>query len=195
MNSMLHRNPAVAGQFYPGEPERLRDAVKDYLDRSNVTAAPEQVVAIVSPHAGYIYSGPTAGFAFARVRGKKPRRVLLLGSSHRYHIPTAAVFARGSFVTPLGEFPVDESFAEEAADELGLTTVEPHLYEHALEVQLPFLAVAVGEVPIVPILFGSPSSERHARAGEWLARRGHPDDQVIASTDLSHYQPEDTANR
>lgn len=194
MNSLLHRKPAVAGQFYPGEPERLKQTVLEYLDRSNVEAAPERVSAIVSPHAGYIYSGPTAGHAFARVRGKTPRRVILLGCSHRYHIPTAAVYARGGFDTPLGEFPVDEAFAEEVADEVGLTTVEPHLFEHALEVQLPFLAVAVGEVPIVPILFGSQPSEWHAHTGQWLSKHGHVDDLVIASTDLSHYHPEDKAN-
>jgi AmmeMemoRadiSam system protein B len=194
MNSMLHRKPAVAGQFYPCEPEHLRESVQQYIDRSEVQAAPERVVAIVSPHAGYIYSGPTAGYAYARVRGKKPRRVILLGCSHRYHIATAAVYARGSFETPLLTFPVDEPFAEAVAEEIGLTTVEPHLFEHALEVQLPFLAEAVGEVPIVPILFGSAPNEWHAHAGKLLADMGDPDDLVIASTDLSHYHPDSRAH-
>ena len=194
MNSMLHRKPAVAGQFYPDEPQLLKETVLEYLDRAQVEAAPERIEAIVSPHAGYVYSGPTAGFAFARVRGKKPRRVILLGCSHRYHIPTAAVYAHGSFDTPLGEFPVDEAFAEEVADEVGITTVEPHLFEHALEVQLPFLAMAVGEVPIVPILFSSSAGEWHAHVGQWLSQRSDASDLVIASTDLSHYHPESRAN-
>ena len=194
MNSTLQRKPAVAGQFYPCEPDHLRDAVQQYMERSQVEPAPGRVAALISPHAGYVYSGPTAGFAFARVRGKKPRRVILLGCSHSYHIPTASVYARGAFETPLAVFPVDEPFAENVADEFGLTSTEPHLVEHSLEVQLPFLAVAVGEVPIVPVLFGAPASEWHARVGERLAELASEDDLLVASTDLSHYHPEARAS-
>ena len=73
MNPATIRKPAVAGMFYPQEPARLRDTVRQYIEESHVEPAPDQVVAIVVPHAGYIYSGPTAGFAYARIRGKRPR--------------------------------------------------------------------------------------------------------------------------
>ena len=169
MEGTVARKPAVAGQFYPGDADRLREMVRRFIADSSVRPAPEETVAIVSPHAGYVYSGATAGYAYARVKGKRPKRVLLLGSSHRYHIATAAVFPRGAFETPTGVFPIDEALAGRIASELGFEAVEPHLYEHSLEVQLPFLAEAIGPTPIVPVLFGAPAGEAHARAGEQLA--------------------------
>ncbi|NUM54019.1 MAG: AmmeMemoRadiSam system protein B [Candidatus Hydrogenedentes bacterium] len=194
MPTTMIRRPAVAGQFYPGEPDDLRDTVDSYLDAADVDPAPERVVTIVSPHAGYIYSGPTAGHAFARVRGKKPRRVVLIGCSHRYAIDSASVFASGEFMTPIGAFPVDEAFARALAGTIDSVSIEPHLPEHSLEVQLPFLARAIGLVPIVPVLFGSQAGPWHANAGEAIARMLDPDDLVVASTDLSHYLNEASAN-
>ena len=188
------RRPAVAGQFYPDDPYTLEKTVDSFLDTAQVQPAPGRVVTIVSPHAGYIYSGPTAGHAFARVRGKHPKRVVLLGCSHRYAIDTASVFTVGEFDTPLGPFPIDETFAKALAAALESVSVEPHLMEHSLEVQLPFLARAVGFVPIVPVLFGSPAGHWHARIGGVLARMLDDGDLVVTSTDLSHYLNESSAN-
>lgn len=195
MDSQVYREPAVAGQFYPREPERLRSVVREYMEASKVEAAPEQVEAIVVPHAGYMYSGPTAGFAYARICGKKPARVVLLGASHFELIPTASVVTRGAFVTPLGAFPIDEPFAEDLAKMTQSGPVGPHDPEHSLEVQLPFLAEAAGIVPIVPVLFGGASPEWHASVGETLAEIMGDSDLVIASTDLSHRLNEEEANR
>lgn len=192
---MAARKPAVAGQFYPGDPRELRDSVAGYIADSHVVPAPERVVAVMSPHAGYIYSGPCAGFAFARVRGMKPKRVLLLGGSHRYAIKHASVYGKGGFDTPLGNFPVDEEFAAVAAKALYSQSDAPHLLEHSLEVQLPFLHVALGTVPIVPILFGAHPEAWHEEAGKQLAAMADDSDLLIASTDLSHYLSEEEANR
>ena len=194
MPSTSCRRPAVAGQFYPGEPDELRETVDTYLDASGVQSASERVVTVISPHAGYIYSGPTAGYAYARVRGKKPKRVVLLGCSHRYAIDTASVYAEGAFATPIGTFPIDGPFARELAAVTQSVSDIPHAPEHALEVQLPFLARAVGLVPIVPVLFGASASAWHAKMGEEIARMLDPGDFVIASTDLSHYLSEQEAN-
>jgi len=188
------RRPAVAGQFYPSGPDELRETVDAYLDASGVESAADRVVTIVSPHAGYIYSGPTAGYAFARVRGKAPKRVVLLGCSHRYAIDTASVFTQGEFATPIGAFPIDELFARDFAALTDSVSIEPHLAEHALEVQLPFLARAIGLVPIVPVLFGSPAGAWHAKMGAALATMLDDTDLVVASTDLSHYLGEADAN-
>lgn len=188
------RRPAVAGQFYPGEADELRETVDAYIAASGIDSAAERVVTIVSPHAGYVYSGPTAGYAFARVRGKRPTRVVLLGCSHRYAIERASVFTQGEFATPIGAFPIDAAFARELATLTGSHSVEPHLPEHALEVQLPFLARAIGLVPIVPVLFGSPAGAWHAKLGEALAGMLDAEDLVVASTDLSHYLSEPAAN-
>ena len=192
---MATRQPAVAGQFYPAQPQELRTTVARYIQDAGVEPGPERVAAIVAPHAGYIYSGPTAGFAFARIRGKKPQRVILAGGSHRHPITTAAVYPDGAFETPLGPFPIDKDFAVIAAREFESQSGEPHLLEHSLEVQLPFLYEALGIVPIVPILFGGRPSAWHIEAGQRLAGFLDESDLVIASTDLSHYQREERANQ
>lgn len=195
MGQSTTRRPAVAGRFYPDHPVELRETVEKCIGVAGVDAAPERVAAIVAPHAGYVYSGATAGYAYARVRGKKPNRVILLGCSHRFALDTASVFTRGAFETPLGTFPIDEDFADKVAEETGAETTEPHLMEHALEVQLPFLYVALGEVPIVPVLFGSPPARWHAQMGEKIAGLAEEDDLLVASTDLSHYLSEHEAHR
>ena len=194
MKGSTVRKAAVAGQFYPAAPEALRRVTQQYIEESGVDPAPESVAAIVSPHAGYVYSGPTAGHAFARIQGKQPGRVVLLGCSHRFYIDTASVYTSGAFETPLGSFPIDEPFAAQLARETNSESVEPHQLEHSLEVQLPFLAHAVGIVPIVPVLFGGPIRKWHADIGRRLAEMIDPGDLVIVSTDLSHYMSEPEAN-
>ncbi|NIA13099.1 MAG: AmmeMemoRadiSam system protein B [Nitrospiraceae bacterium] len=190
---MKARQPAVAHRFYSGDPDTLRRDVEQYMDQADVEPAPDVVAAVVAPHAGFVYSGPTAGFAYGRVRGGAPGRVIVLGASHRYAVESASVYDSGAFDTPLGSFPIDEPFAQELAKATGSATVAPHETEHSIEVQLPFLAVAVGNVPIVPVLFGSPARRWHAEVGRNLAEMVDEGDLVVASTDLSHYLPQEGA--
>ena len=195
MGQSTVRMPAVAGRFYPSDPVELRDKVEQYIAVAGVKPAPERTSAIIAPHAGYLYSGPTAGFAYARIRGTCPRRAILLGCSHRYPLDTASVYTQGGFSTPLGTFPIDEAFAEQVAGLMDSTTTEPHQLEHALEVQLPFLHAIAGEVPIVPVLFGSAPNRWHAEMGQRLAAMVDDGDLLIVSTDLSHYLTEELAHR
>lgn len=181
------RTPAVAGQFYPRSPRDLREVVKDYIASADLEPTPEAVVTVLVPHAGYVYSGPTAGFAYRRMQGKTPGRVVLLGCSHHYRFETASIYDSGTFETPLGDFTVDQPFATALADKVDSYSCEPHMPEHSLEVQLPFLAASVGRVPIVPVLFGSLPNEWHAEVGRILAEMLEPGDLVVISTDLSHY--------
>jgi len=190
----MTRQAVVAGQFYPEDPRVLRADVEGYIEASKVEAAPEEVCAVIAPHAGYIYSGPTAGFAYARVKGKQPKRVILLGRSHRHFFEGASVYDRGAFETPLGTLAIDEAFATALATEVQSESAQAHLQEHSIEVQIPFVQVALGAIPIVPILFGAEPGPGHLRFGETLAKRLDPSDLIIASTDLSHYQPEARAN-
>ena len=192
---MATRRPVVAGQFYPRNAQELRDSVQQYLSDADVEPAPEFVVSVVVPHAGYIFSACTAGYAYARVRGKKPKRLIVMGCSHRHPIRTASVWDKGAFDTPLGSFPIDEAFARELAEQWESKSAEPHLPEHSIEVQLPFLEVAVGLVPIVPVLFDSQATQWHAEAGAKLAAMVDETDLVVASTDLSHYLCEEDAHQ
>jgi AmmeMemoRadiSam system protein B len=189
------RKPAVAGQFYPGSAQEIEKLVNRYLDEAGEAPDAQKVGVLISPHAGYAYSGRTAGYAFSRIRGAKPNRVILLGCSHRYEIATASVFDSGAFETPLGVFPVDEKFASVLTREFKSETSLPHRNEHCLEVMLPFLWITVGNVPIVPVLFGSPPEKWHENAGRILASLVDEDDLVIASTDLSHFLPDSEAHQ
>ncbi|MFP4192369.1 MAG: AmmeMemoRadiSam system protein B [Candidatus Hydrogenedentota bacterium] len=193
-NAIVTRKPAVAGQFYPGDPGRLRSVVRKCLQQADVEPAPEQAAALIAPHAGYPFSGPSAAYAYKRVEGKRPERVILVGCSHRYAIEKASVFGRGVFDTPVGAFPIDEAFASEVIHLTGNGPAEPHRLEHSLEVQLPFLEAVIGVVPIVPILFGAPPSQWHAEFGQRLAGMVDKDDLLVISTDLSHFLNEEDAN-
>jgi len=150
---------------------------------------------LIAPHAGHQYSGACAGYAFARCKGKRPKRVVLLGRSHHAHFERASVYTEGGFETPLGVMPIDEPIAKAVSAECASPPSEPHRMEHALEVLLPFLQVSFGNVPIVPVLFGSDPAVWHVRIGETLASMLGDSDLVVASTDLSHFLDEDRANR
>lgn len=191
---MSLRRPAVAGQFYPAPPGRLRQTIESLLSEVDVDPAPDRVCALLVPHAGYPYSGPTAAHAFARVRGKQPARVVLLGRSHHFQFEGISVYTRGAFETPLGTLPIDEEFATEVAEHLGNVGMRPHVPEHGLEVELPFLQVTLGTPRIVPILFGADSCPWHVEAGRTLGSLMAPTDLLIISTDLSHFLNESTAN-
>jgi len=195
MSASAIRRPAVAGQFYPGDPDELRELVHRYVDLVEVTPKPDAVVALIAPHAGYVFSGPTAGKAYARVRGKHPQRAVLLGVSHRRRFNGTSIYDTGVFQTPVGAFTIDEAFAARLTDAVGSYSSEPHLLEHSIEVQLPFVAEALGNVPILPILLGAAPNDDHARLGQMLAELADDTDLVIASTDLSHYLPQEHAKR
>ena len=192
---MSTRHAMVAGMFYPAEAARLRREVAAYVEDSGVAAGPGRVAALVAPHAGYMYSGPTAGYAYARIKGSRPGRVILLGRSHHYYFDGAAIYDGDAFETPLQDFPVDREFAATLKQGLREAPANAHYPEHGLEVQLPFLSVMLGRVPIVPILFGSDAEPFHIEFGRRLAAQCAPDDLVVASTDLSHYYPQQEAER
>jgi len=193
---MRIRKPAVAGRFYPGDARTLHKEIDRHLAAALVEPAPSAVAAIVSPHAGYPYSGLTAAHAFKRIQGKSPGRVVLLGCSHQFHFGGLSIFDRGGYETPLGVVPVDETLADYLASCFGNVRPEAHYGEHALEVQVPFLQVALdGDFKLVPVLFGGPPGAVHQTIGTELAKCLDPGDLVLASTDLSHYLREAEANQ
>ncbi len=193
---MRIRKPAVAGRFYPEDPPTLKRTVNRHLDAAPVESAPSSVVASIAPHAGYPYSGLTAAHAYKRLRGKEPKRVVLLGCSHQYSFDGISVFNSGGFETPLGVVPVDDVLAAYLTDCFGNTRPEAHYGEHALEVELPFLQLTLaGDFNVIPILFGGPPGETCRNVGMELAKCLDPEDLVLASTDLSHFLCEEEANK
>src|SRR6185295_3831371 len=136
------RRAAVAGSWYPGEARAIASEVEEYLRAVPAGAPPPgRLVALISPHAGLLYSGPVAAHGYALLRGRKDLTVVLVGPSHRVPFRGVAAVARGAFETPLGPVPVDEDLADAilATGAAGISDV-PHRQEHSLEMQLPFLA-------------------------------------------------------
>lgn len=195
MKTQLERKAAVAGKFYPNDEAELGTMVDAFLNSTTLEPAPERVSCIMVPHAGYVYSGPTAAFSFGRVRGKTVRRLILLGCSHYHRFEGASIVTGGNFETPLGAFPIDEPWASDLAERVGTVFSDPHIREHSLEVQLPFVARTLGLVPIVPILLGSEFTPWHTDFAKTLAESVDESDLLVVSTDLSHYLDEEQANR
>jgi AmmeMemoRadiSam system protein B len=185
------RAAAVAGLFYPADAAELRRTVTALLDAALSPGEPHVPKVLVVPHAGYVYSGPVAATAYARVipgRGRV-RRVVLLGPAHRALLRGLATHSARAFETPLGAVateppPLDAEIPVHDA---------AHLGEHSLEVHLPFLQVALGDFRVVPILVGDAAPDDVARALDALW--GGPETLIVVSSDLSHFLDCDTARR
>lgn len=180
------RPPAVAGSFYPHERKDLKAAVDALLSQAERLRQPG-LVGVVAPHAGYVYSGPVAGNAFAPVAasGAVFERVLLIGPAHYVPVSGVAAPSSASFATPLGEVPLDRN-AIAALTEAGLAGIDEraHAPEHALEVELPFLQAVLGRFTLIPLLVGDAAPEEVAALIDaTLDERTL----LVVSTDLSHY--------
>lgn len=188
------REPAVAGLFYPAERERLRAEVQALL-RDAVSQGPAPKALIV-PHAGYVYSGPIAATAFARLSASRAqiRRVILLGPAHRVAFRGVAASGANEFRTPLGTVPLDAA-ARTRLLELPQVQLrdDAHAQEHSLEVQLPFLQELLDDFSLVPLVVGDAT---YAEVAEVLeAVWGGPETLILISSDLSHYHDYATAQR
>ncbi len=190
---MRRRPPAVAGLFYPAQPAPLLQAVRSLL--AEVPAAASPAIAALAPHAGYVYSGRTAAHVFARL--EVPRRVIVIGPNHTGDGESHAGgsgFALGTFLTPLGDVPVDELLAAALLAECPLLEDDPaaHRREHAVEVELPFLLARQPDLAVVPIVLGWTDWPRCRALAEALAtvvREAGEPVLLLASTDLNHYEP------
>jgi len=179
--------------FYPAAADELRHEVLSFLGaaRCDQTAAPK---AIVAPHAGYVYSGPIAGSAYAQLATRAARisRVLMLGPSHRLPFAGLVYSAAETFLTPLGPVPVDRAALEAVDDPPRVRHFEaPFDGEHCLEVQLPFLQLTLTDFSIVPFLVGDATAEEVAQVIERLW--GGDETLIVVSSDLSHYLEYDQA--
>ena len=188
----------MAGLFYPAEPARLRADVEAMLAAARRAddggTAP---AALIVPHAGYVYSGPTAALAWARAEARRGRvrRVVMLGPAHRVGVRALALPGCRAMDTPLGpvEVEVPAQIEELAAAGLVVTRPDVHAAEHSLEVQLPFLAAVLPGASVVPLAVGWVAPDRAAEAIRPFL--GRPDTLVVVSSDLSHYLPLAEARR
>lgn len=193
------RAPAVAGSWYPGTAEAVAREVDRHLAAAAAPPLPGRLVALVSPHAGLRYSGPVAACGYALLRSRAVPTVVLVGPSHRVGFDGVALQASGSWATPLGSAAIDADTAAAIVAAGGGVLFDDdsaHEEEHSLEMQLPFLQRVVPEARIVPMLMGSQSREEiDATAAALVAALAGRDAVIVASSDLSHYQPARVANR
>jgi AmmeMemoRadiSam system protein B len=188
MTSMNIRNPAVAGLFYPGSERELVDRVDGFMAAGGPAAAAKVAV---MPHAGYVYSGRTAGAVAARV--DVPRRVIILGPKHRRAGARAAVASADGWSFPFGAVPVDKELCASLLEHADLEADDlAHREEHSLEVEVPFLWRRNPAIAIAPVVLGVHSIEELEAVGTGIARAvaaaGEPV-LIVASTDMSHQIP------
>lgn len=193
------RPPAVAGQFYPAEAQAAAAALAELLP---VRTQKRPARAVVVPHAGWMYSGVTAGILYSQV--EVPDRVILVGPNHHGHGSEYAIYPAGSWQTPLGDVPIAEKLAAELLDncEWLAEDARAHQAEHSLEVQVPMLQRCNPAVQIVPLLIGGGWPEAGGRAqlraiGTAIAHtvRGFQKPVLlVASSDLNHYEDQHTSN-
>lgn len=192
------KEPAVSGSFYPADGKKLAADIDGYLEQSGDSGDEGRLLALVSPHAGYIYSGRVAGYSYARLKGKNIRTVILLGPTHYAAVHGAIIYPGSGLKTPLGVVKVDEMLARSLADDrAGIKlAVEPFEQEHSLEVQLPFLQRSLQDFSVVPILIGRMTAESYRRLGDKIATILKNDESalIVISTDLSHYHDSATAS-
>lgn len=184
---MPRRNAAVAGMFYPAEPQQLRRQVETLLAHAPAPAGPAPK-ALILPHAGYPYSGPiaAAGCRCLEPVAEQIERVVLFGPAHRVYLDGLAVPSVASFDTPLGQVPLDRALIDELATLPGVCVSDiAHRDEHSLEVELPFLQVVLGEFHLVPLVVGRAAPETVAAVVD--AAWGGPETLIVVSSDLSHY--------
>lgn len=200
------RQPVVAGKFYPGLPDTLRAVIEHaFLSPLGpgvfpaVQQGPRRLVGIVAPHAGYPYSGQGAAWAYAEVaRDGRPEAVIILGVNHLPYGSALALSPATGWETPLGIMPVATALGErlQALDAAVVADARGHLKEHSLEVQVPFLQVLFGALPILPIAIGHSSVAEVLRLGLALAVLAQEYDVlIVASSDFSHYISQSAAER
>lgn len=192
MSGTLVRRPAVAGRFYPSDPDALRAEVRAYLSQSpSNEQSPVRAIGCIAPHAGYMYSGHVAGAVFARVQ--IPPRCVLLCPNHTGVGHALSIMSEGAWKTPLGEIAVDVEMAQALKERFPALEEDAsaHRAEHAAEVELPFMQVRQRELRFVPIAVGTGRFEILEELGKALAEvisnRKDPV-LIVASSDMNHYE-------
>ena len=190
----------LAGSWYPASPEKLTGMFETYLKDANPDSIPPNIIAVISPHAGYIYSGPVAAYAFKAIADKDVDTVIIVGFSHRKYYDAISVYDRGAFETPLGDLPVDIGLARQLIMSNDKLYFNPGAFkeENSVEMILPFVRYVFKDkdIKIIPIAMGVQSYENVKILGEGLygILKDKEKYVIIASTDMSHFHNYGEAN-
>ncbi len=203
MNTITDIRPSpLAGRWYPAQPKKLAESVDGFIQEAQIPKIKGKILALVSPHAGHIYSGPVAGYAFNAVAGLDPDLIVILSPYHQFHPGAILTSGHQAYQTPLGEVPLDREsmdFVNRSLQEktgVGLSEVRNDS-EHAVEIILPFLQRALqNEFTLLPLMLRQQEPSLMRSLGEILAELILSRDALlVASTDLSHFQTAEKANQ
>ncbi len=182
------RKAVLAGQWYPGDKTGLAKTVDDYLSNVKTGNDERKLLALISPHAGYVYSGQTAAYAYKLLEGREIERVIVLALSHRVGYDGISVSDADFFETPLGRIPVDRAACDGLLKKKGFVTVgDVEKAEHSLEIQLPFLQKTAGDFRLVPLVVGRIGENEIERYAEAIREYVNEKTIIIASSDFTHY--------
>jgi MEMO1 family protein len=203
MSEAIGQRPSpIAGLWYSNQVNVLKKQIDEYIDHAILPELEGEVVGIIAPHAGYRYSGRTAGHAFKSVKGLSPDLVVILSPLHNYHNAPYLTSAHNAYVTPLGAVPVDRQAVFELNQALEDSHCQPltaisNDKEHSLEIELPFLQRALGApFTLLPVMIRHQTAEIVHKMGEALAKvLLNRKVLLVASTDLSHFYPEKVAEQ
>jgi AmmeMemoRadiSam system protein B len=207
------RHSVIAGTWYPGDPKRLSAMIEGFLEKVPPHPLDGELIGLIAPHAGYVYSGQVAAYAYAHLRDRSFSKVIVVSPVHRVYPGRFAVTDKAYYETPLGLVPVDGELLQAIERHITLNRVAQDM-EHSLEIQLPFLQHVMGDFALAPIMMGDQDWESARDLGQALAEavRPAPDGAVrpaqdgtvrpardgtllVASTDLSHFHRHEEAQR
>jgi hypothetical protein len=184
--------------FYTANPKTLAREIDEMLNNASVEQVKGSVIALIVPHAGYIYSGLTAAHAYKLIENRSYDTVIVLSPSHREYFRGVSIYNGDAYRTPLGDIPIDTALRDELVrdDDLIIASDEGHISEHAVEVQLPFLQKVLSDFKILPVVVGDQQREVCFHLSDKLANiLPGKNILLVASSDLSHYHPVEEANR
>jgi len=190
------REPAVAGQFYPAYKNELSSILDGFLSSTKKQNIQGEIIGLLSPHAGYVFSAQTAAWVYKQIKGKNIDTVILVGSSHNFPVKGAAVWSGGDFATPLGNIEIDEEIVNKLIGEASFIKADntAHYPEHSLEVQLPFLQKTLKNFKIVPILINDETYSLKTAEAIANAVKGKRV-LLVASSDMTHYPDKENAEK
>jgi AmmeMemoRadiSam system protein B len=195
MGATMIREPIVAGQFYPSSPSSLEAQISKFIDKK---AQKEEVIGLVSPHAGYVYSGAVAGAVMSRIKFKDT--FIIMGPNHTGYGKSFSIMTEGTWITPLGSVEIDSKLGKQIlAESRNLEEDQvAHLYEHSVEVQIPFLQYLKQDFKIVPIVLSYGPRAVYKEIGRAIAKAIKDlkaEAIIIASSDMTHYESQESAKR
>jgi AmmeMemoRadiSam system protein B len=194
---MKIRHQQVAGYFYPGDKEKLQRDITLMLQVAKPEESFKNIFGIVSPHAGYIYSGKTAAYAYNLLRNKNYQTVIIISPSHSEYFPGISIYDGDAYETPLGLVEIDQSAANKLTEnsKIIFRGIQGHRKEHALEVQIPFLQSVLVNFKIVPIVMGDQGEIFINELAQKIAEIADEKTLIVASSDMSHFYSASEADR